>query len=41
MSIEDKCQIKGCDKESNRIAGIPEGGIIEICDDHWHDLYKL
>lgn len=39
MSI-DKCEISGCANEAKRIAGIPDGGIIEICDPCWYKMYR-
>lgn len=35
-----KCEWGNCKKEASRIAARPEGGIIDICDDCWHDHYR-
>ena len=36
----DKCEIPGCVNDATRIAGMSEGGIIEICDACWHKKYR-
>jgi ribosome-binding protein aMBF1 (putative translation factor) len=35
-----KCEIEKCGKEATRLSSKPEGGIIDICDDCWHRLYR-
>ena len=34
------CEIDGCSNKSARIASRKEGGIIDICDECWHKLYR-
>jgi hypothetical protein len=34
------CELKDCQSKATRIAAKPEGGIIDICDDCWHKLYR-
>ena len=38
--FSDICEIKLCGKKATRIASKAEGGIIDICDDCWHKLYR-
>jgi ribosome-binding protein aMBF1 (putative translation factor) len=38
--FSDICQWKECGKKATRIAAKPEGGIIDICDDCWHEHYR-
>ncbi len=35
-----KCEIDKCDGKATRLSSKPEGGIIDICDDCWHKLYR-
>jgi hypothetical protein len=39
--FSDICQWeKDCGQEATRIAAKPEGGIIDICNDCWHEHFK-
>lgn len=35
----NNCEIEGCSKEATHIAGL-ETKIIEICSDHWNEIYR-
>ena len=35
------CQTDGCSNKATRLAAKPEGGIIDICSECWHKMYKI
>lgn len=37
---EDKCQIKNCNNVAKYIGSLPESGIINMCGDCYHRLYR-
>lgn len=39
MSYVEKCEIKGCENDADRISST-ESKYIMICDDCWHEKYK-
>ena len=38
--FSDICEIELCKQKATRLAARKEGGIIDICDDCWHKLYR-
>lgn len=40
MKYKEKCEMKDCNNEANRITST-ETKYIVICDSCWHTMYKL
>ncbi len=40
MEYKERCEMKGCDNESTRFTST-ESKFIFICDDCWHEKYKI